>query len=67
MREAVWDRRRFLGEEGREEDRGVKKGGCSPWKKALDALKDKEDKALKGKEGKVEGMEDKVAGKAKES
>ena len=34
VREAVWGRRQFLGEEGREEDRGVKRGGCSPWRMA---------------------------------
>ena len=48
----------------------MKRGGCSPWKKGLVALKDKEDKDVEGLEGMdVEGMdvEDKVAGKAKES
>jgi hypothetical protein len=34
VREAVWDRHPFLGEEGREEDKGGKRVGCSPWKKA---------------------------------
>ena len=32
MREEVWGRRRFLGEEGEEEDREAKKAGCSPWR-----------------------------------
>lgn len=34
MREVVWGRRLFLGEEGKEEDREAKRAGCSPWKKA---------------------------------
>jgi hypothetical protein len=33
VREVVWDRCRFLGEEGREEDKDVKRAGCSPWKR----------------------------------
>lgn len=33
MREVVWGRRLFLGEEGKEEDREAKRAGCSPWKK----------------------------------
>jgi len=32
VREAVWGQHRFLGEEGREEDKGGKKAGCSPWR-----------------------------------
>jgi hypothetical protein len=34
VREVVWGRRLFLGEEGKEEDREAKRAGCSPWKKA---------------------------------
>ena len=34
MREGVWGRRPFLGEEEKEEDREAKRAGCSPWKKA---------------------------------
>jgi hypothetical protein len=34
VREEVWDRHPFLGEEGEEEDREAKRGGYSPWKKA---------------------------------
>jgi len=33
VREVVWGRRLFLGEEGKEEDREAKRAGCSPWKK----------------------------------
>jgi len=33
VREAVWDPHRFLGEEGREEDKGGKRVGCSPWRR----------------------------------
>ncbi len=33
MQEEEWDRHPFLGEEGREEDKGGKRVGCSPWKK----------------------------------
>ena len=33
MREAVWGRYPFLGEEGGEEDKGGKRVGCSPWKR----------------------------------
>ena len=49
----------------------MKRGGCSPWKKALVALTVLKDKDVVGMEGMdvegLEGMEDKVAGKAKES
>ncbi len=38
MREAVWGRHPFLGEEGREEDKGGKRVGCSPWRMTLAAL-----------------------------
>jgi hypothetical protein len=33
VREAVWGRYPFLGEEGGEEDKGGKKAGCSPWRR----------------------------------
>ena len=33
MREAVWSRHLFLGEEEGEEDKGGKRVGCSPWKR----------------------------------
>ena len=34
MREEGWDRRPFLEEEEKEEDREAKRAGCSPWKRA---------------------------------
>lgn len=34
MREVGRDLGSFLGEEEKEEDRGAKRAGCSPWKKA---------------------------------
>ena len=33
VREAVWDRRPFLGEVGGEEDKGGKRAGYSPWRR----------------------------------
>jgi hypothetical protein len=38
VREEEWDRHPFLGEEGREEDKGGKRVGCSPWRMTLVAL-----------------------------
>ena len=38
MQEEEWDRHPFLGEEGREEDKGGKRVGCSPWRMTLVAL-----------------------------
>ena len=54
MREVERDLGSFLGEEGKEEDKGAKRAGHTPWKKA----------ALKGTVGTVivadKGVEDRV-------
>ena len=60
MREGERDLGSFLGEEGKEEDRGAKRAGCSPWKKvALVGTVGTVASALTGTEADKEGKEDK--------